>query len=76
MVKLSPTMKGCCARWASSMASKGSVAATDCRYVAASRCAGAVRTHWIKPSRPAGFRVVCCQSIQRSASKRAGNSVG
>jgi hypothetical protein len=43
---------------------------------AGSRSAGGVRTHCTKASRLARLSVVCCQSIQRSASKRAGSSLG
>ena len=70
MVNASPAMKGWRARWASSSAISGSVAATDFSINAGSRRSAGVRKNWTKAGRPAGFSVVCCQSIQRSASKR------
>ena len=76
MVKRSPVMKLRVARCASSSAKSGSVARIDSSMTAASRCSGATRTSCTKAPPLARFSVVCCQSIQRSASKRSGNCSG
>ena len=57
-------------------ASSGSVAATDCAMASGSRRSAGVRIHWMNAVRPAGPSVVCCQSIQRSASNRRGSASG
>ena len=76
MVKCSPAIQGRVARWVSSICSKGSVAATDAAMTALWRCSTGVRIHWMKAGPPARFSVVCCQSIQRSASNRWRRSCG
>ncbi|MCY1372997.1 hypothetical protein D9M69_602440 [compost metagenome] len=58
------------------MANSASLSRTDAAISAGWRSEGAVRTHCTKASRLARLSVVCCQSIQRSASKRAGSSLG
>ena len=56
--------------------SSGSVAPTERAIASASRRSAGVRIHCMKAVRPAGLSVVCCQSIQRSASNRDGRASG
>ena len=53
-----------------------SVAATDAAITCGLRCSAGVRIHCLKAGPLAGFSSVCCQSIQRSASKRCRMSWG
>lgn len=76
MVKRWPAMYGWLARCASSIENSASLSRTDASMSALWRSDGGVRTHWMKASRLVRLSVVCCQSIQRSASKRAGSSLG
>jgi hypothetical protein len=76
MVKRSPVRNARSERWVSRRANSGSAAATDWALTAASRAPGSVRIHCRKAPPPARFSVVCCQSIQRSASKRTASPFG
>ena len=53
-----------------------STAAFDAAISSTLRCSGGVRMSCQKPGRLAGLSVVCCQSIQRSASKRSCSAFG
>ena len=76
MVKCSPAIQARRERCSSSRAISGSVAATDWVMVVGLRWSAGVRTHCTNAPPLARLRVVCCQSIQRSASKRWGRSAG